>query len=151
MKASSTTLTYNPQQFAFCIEYFRNQLIKAQYLFSSLTLSASIGSSTLENIVVKSLSTVNLQQTSADSSFVQHNADVIEIKKYTNKFSHEAIRDVVVFFSFRDISSLEDHVHLLNQRYANEIAGWQALGDFLFFFLFFCFYGNISFFFFFFQ
>ena len=82
LKASTTTLTYNPQQFAFCIEYFRNQLVKAQYLFSSLTLSASIGSSTLENIVVKSLSTVNLQNTSSDTPNIEGNEDVIEIKKY---------------------------------------------------------------------
>lgn len=97
LKASATTLTYNPQQFAFCIEYFRNQLVKAQYLFSSLTLSASIGSSTLENIVVKSLSTVNLQQTSPGAPCIEGNEDVIEIKKYDS------------------ISSA--HTHLLLQRY----------------------------------
>lgn len=79
MKGSSTNLTYNPQHIAYCVEYFRNQLIKAKYLFSSLTLSASIGSSTLENIVVKSLSTINLQQNALHN---QNNEDVTGIKKY---------------------------------------------------------------------
>jgi hypothetical protein len=82
MKGSSTNLTYNPQHLAYCVEYFRNQLIKAQYLFSSLTLSASIGSSTLENIIVKSLSTINLRQPLLNAQDAQTNEDIIEIKRY---------------------------------------------------------------------
>ncbi len=66
----------------FCIEYFRSQLLKAQYLFSSLTLSASIGSSTLENIIVKSLSTINLQQKLSEPQDRQTKEDLNEIKKY---------------------------------------------------------------------
>ncbi|CAF1625778.1 unnamed protein product [Adineta ricciae] len=108
-KSNPTNLTYNPQQFAYCIEYFRNQLVKAQYLFSSLTLSASIGSSTLENIIVKSLSTIDLQQTTSNPQDAQNNEDVNEIK--------------------RDISTLEEHVHVLNQRYSNQVPGWQTLDD----------------------
>lgn len=107
MKGTPTNLTYNPQQFAFCIEYFRNQLVKAQYLFSSLTLSASIGSSTLENIIVKSLSTIDLQRGTTTGPESDNNEDIIEIKK--------------------DIINLEEHVNLLNQRFSNQIPGWQTL------------------------
>ncbi|UJR07576.1 hypothetical protein I4U23_011864 [Adineta vaga] len=109
LKGNPTNLTYNPQHLAYCVEYFRNQLVKAQYLFSSLTLSASIGSSTLENIIVKSLSTIDLQQTSSNFKNGQNNEDVIEIKK--------------------DISTLEENVYLLNQRFSNQIPGWQTLDD----------------------
>ncbi|CAF3054589.1 unnamed protein product [Rotaria socialis] len=109
LKNSSTNLTYNPQHIAYCIEYFRNQLIKAKYLFSSLTLSASIGSSTLDNIVVKSLSTINLQQTSSNGQDVQSIEDITGIKK--------------------DILNLEEYIYLLNQRYANHIVDWQTLED----------------------
>ncbi|CAF4786423.1 unnamed protein product, partial [Rotaria sp. Silwood2] len=108
LKGSSTNLTYNPQHIAYCVEYFRNQLIKAKYLFSSLTLSASIGSSTLENIIVKSLYTINLQQTLSNTQDAQNIEDIIGIKK--------------------DISNLEEYISLLNQRYANHIADWQTLG-----------------------
>ena len=80
-KGNPTNLTYNPQHLAYCVEHFRNQLVKAQYLFSSLTLSASIGSSTLENIVVKSLSTIDLKQATSNPQDAQNNEDVIEIKK----------------------------------------------------------------------
>ena len=80
-KGYPTNLTYNPQQFAYCIEYFRNQLVKAQYLFTSLTLSASIGSSTLENVIVKSLSTLDLHQTTSNPQDAQNNEDVNEIKR----------------------------------------------------------------------
>ena len=75
------TYTYNPQHLVFCIDYFRGELFKAQYLFASLTLSASIGSSTLENIVVKSLSTLNLQPTSTDLNDGQFNEDIIDIQR----------------------------------------------------------------------
>ncbi|CAF1539318.1 unnamed protein product [Rotaria sp. Silwood1] len=109
LKGSSTNLTYNPQHVAYCVEYFRNQLIKAKYLFSSLTLSASIGSSTLENIVVKSLSTINLQQTSSNVQDAQNIEDIVGIKK--------------------DILNLEEYISLLKQRYANHIADWQTLED----------------------
>ncbi|CAF1370069.1 unnamed protein product [Adineta steineri] len=108
-KGSSTNLTYNPQHLAYCIEHCRNQLVKAQYLFSSLTLSASIGSSTLENIIVKSLSSIDLRQSLLNPQDAQNNEDIIEIKK--------------------DISILDEHVHLLNQRYSNQIPGWQTLDD----------------------
>lgn len=80
-KSPPTNLTYNPQHFAFSIEYFRNQLVKAQYLFASLTLTASIGSSTLENIVVKSLSTADLQRGTTIGPESDNNEDIIEIKK----------------------------------------------------------------------
>lgn len=43
----------------------------------------------------------------------------------------QSLQLTLIFF-FRDISNLDDHVHLLNQRYASEIPGWQALGDFSF-------------------
>ncbi|CAF1966370.1 unnamed protein product [Rotaria magnacalcarata] len=108
-KNSSTNLTYNPQHIAYCVEYFRNQLIKAKYLFSSLTLSASIGSSTLDNIVVKSLSTINLQQTSSNGQDAQSIEDITGIKK--------------------DILNLEEYIYLLNQRYASHIVDWQTLED----------------------
>lgn len=87
LKNSSTNLTYNPQHICYCVEYFRNQLIKAKYLFSSLTLSASIGSSTLENIIVKSLSTINLQQTLLNGPDSQNIEDVNGIKKYSFEFN----------------------------------------------------------------
>ncbi|CAF1210167.1 unnamed protein product [Rotaria sordida] len=109
LKGSATNLTYNPQHIAYCVEYFRNQLIKAKYLFSSLTLSASIGSSTLENIIVKSLSTLNLQQTSSNTQDAHNIEDILGIKK--------------------DILNLEEYIGLLNQRYANRIADWQTLED----------------------
>ena len=92
LKGNSAILTYNPQQFAFCIEYFRNQLRKAQYLFSSLTLSASIGSSTLENVIVKSLSTIDLHQTPSNPSNLQTKEDLNEMKKYAflSRLSHQS-------------------------------------------------------------
>jgi hypothetical protein len=43
--------------------------------------------------------------------------------------------------SFRDISNLEEYVYLLNQRYSNQIPGWQTLGYFSF--LFICSHGNV--------
>jgi hypothetical protein len=82
VKGSSATLTYNPQHLAYCVEYFRNQLMKAQYLFSSLTLSASIGSSTLENVIVKSLSTTNFHRIPFNAQDALSNEDFIEIQKY---------------------------------------------------------------------
>ena len=39
-----------------------------------------------------------------------------------------------IFFIFRDISNLEEHVNLLNQRYSNQIPGWQTLGYFVYLF-----------------
>lgn len=106
-KNPPTNLTYNPQNFAFCIEHFRNQLVKAQYLFSSLTLTASIGSSTLENIIVKSLSTIDLQHATTIGPESDNNEDIIEIKK--------------------DITNLDEHVNSLNQRFSNQIPNWQTL------------------------
>jgi hypothetical protein len=47
-------------------------------------------------------------------------------------------------YFLRDISSLEEHVYLLNQRYFNQIPGWQTLGYFPFSFLFICSHSNIS-------
>lgn len=104
------TYTYNPQHLVYCLDHFRSELFKAQYLFASLTLAASIGSSTLENIVVKSLSSLNLQQTSTDLVDGQFNEDVIDIQ--------------------RDLCNLEEHLHLLNQCYSNQISDWQTIEDF---------------------
>ncbi|CAM4877431.1 unnamed protein product [Rotaria socialis] len=87
LKNSSTNLTYNPQHIAY----------------------SSIGSSTLDNIVVKSLSTINLQQTSSNGQDVQSIEDITGIKK--------------------DILNLEEYIYLLNQRYANHIVDWQTLED----------------------
>ena len=73
------TLTYNPQHLVYCVDYFRSELFKAQYLFCSLTLTASIGSSTLENIVVRSLSNMNFQINHFD---LQFNEDMTEIQRF---------------------------------------------------------------------
>ncbi len=115
----------------FCIEYFRSQLLKAQYLFSSSTLSASTGSAALENIIVKSLSTSDLQQTSSDPSDPQTREDLNQIKKYS--FLSPTVFNKY-FIYFRDISNLEQHANLLNQRYSNQISGWQTLGYFVYLF-----------------
>lgn len=102
-------LSYNPQHLVYCVDYLRGELIKAQYLFTSLTLTASIGSSTLENLPVKSLSTLNLQATCNPISSPQINEDLAELQ--------------------RDVASLEEHSLLLDQRFAPQISDWQTLGN----------------------
>ena len=92
----------------YCVDYLRGELIKAQYLFTSLTLTASIGSSTLENLPVKSLSALNLQATCNPTSSPQINEDLAELQ--------------------RDVASLEEHSSLLDQRFAPQISDWQTLG-----------------------
>lgn len=122
------TLTYNPQHLVYCIDYFRSELFKAQYLFSSLTLTASIGSSTLENIVVKSLSTLNLQQTSSDSPDGQFNEDIVDIQRLINGFFPSPFNGFSSSSSSRDLCNLEENLHLLNQCYSNQISDWQTIG-----------------------
>ena len=70
VKENSINLTYNLRHIVYCIEYFRNQLIKIDYLFSSLT---SFVSSTLDNLVIKSFNTTDLQFTPIDT---QNNGDI---------------------------------------------------------------------------
>ena len=123
------TYTYNPQHLVYCLDHFRSELFKAQYLFASLTLAASIGSSTLENIVVKSLSSLNLQQTSTDLVDGQFNEDVIDIQRWGISFSFETKLRKTKRFSFRDLCNLEEHLHLLNQCYSNQISDWQTIGE----------------------
>lgn len=103
------TFTYNPQHLVYCVDFFRSELYKAQYLFSSLTLTASIGSSTLENLIVRSLSTINVDQTPRNATDGQLVDDLLEMQ--------------------RDLVYLEEHVQLLNQCYAHQISDWQTLED----------------------
>ena len=78
LKESSIDLKFNPRHIAYCIEYFRNQLMKVDYLFSSLTLSTLSVSSTLDNLVIKSLTSIDLQLTHKDA---QNNEDIIGIRR----------------------------------------------------------------------
>lgn len=98
VKGTASPLTYNPQHFLDCMEYFRSELVKAQYLFTSLTLSASIGSSTLETILVRSLSNVDLQDPQRKASDGRNQEDLIEIKRFS-LLLRETINGPLFFFS----------------------------------------------------
>ncbi|CAF1556949.1 unnamed protein product [Rotaria magnacalcarata] len=109
-KGSSSTVSSNyPQNLVYCIEYFRNELAKAEYLFSSLTLSAAIGSATLDNINIQSFSISNIDQKPENHQDMKNFRDLIQIKK--------------------DISILEEHAYVLNQRYYSQIPDWHELDD----------------------
>ena len=81
-------LSYNPQHLVYCVDYLRGELLKAQYLFSSLTLTASIGSSTLDNLPVKSLSSLNLQPSCNPTDIPPlNNEDLTELQRYSSSLS----------------------------------------------------------------
>ena len=121
------------------MEYFRSELVKAQYLFTSLTLSASIGSSTLETMLVRSLSNVDLQDPQRNSSEGRNQEDLIEIKRFSLLLllllllllSEKVNRPLFFFSSFRDLVNVDEHIHFLGQRYAYQITDWQSLGFYL--------------------
>jgi len=71
-----------PQHLVYCIEYFRSELVKAKYLFSSLTLSSSIGTATLNSIQIKPVPISNLSQITEDHQDMQTSQDIIQIEKF---------------------------------------------------------------------
>jgi hypothetical protein len=64
------------------MEFFRSELAKSEYLFSSLTTSASIGSATLNSITVKPLFDPNFDQIPSNTEDLKHFKDIVQIKKY---------------------------------------------------------------------
>ncbi|CAF4708318.1 unnamed protein product, partial [Rotaria sp. Silwood2] len=99
--SASNILSHHPQNLVYSIEYFRNELVKAQYLFSSLISSASIGSATLNSVIIKPFLISNINQKSENNEDFQNIQDIIQITA--------------------DISILEEHAYVLNQRYYSQI------------------------------
>lgn len=79
---SSSLISHHPQHLVYCIEYFRSELVKSEYLFSSLTLSASIGTATLNSIKVKPMFDSNYDQPPTNNDDLQAFKDLIQLKKY---------------------------------------------------------------------
>ncbi|CAF0950598.1 unnamed protein product [Adineta steineri] len=105
---SSSLISYHPQHLVYCIEYFRSELVKSKYLFSSLTSSSSIGTATLNSTQVKPvINDFIIDQPTEDNQDMQATPDLIQIKK--------------------DISTLEGYAHDLTQRYYSQIPDWHTL------------------------
>ncbi|CAF0935538.1 unnamed protein product [Rotaria sordida] len=105
----SNILSHHPQNLVYGIEYFRGELVKAQYLFSSLISSASIGSATLNNVTIKPFSISNIDQKPENNEDMQIFQDLTQIKA--------------------DISLLEEHAYVLNQRYYSQIPDMHDTDD----------------------
>ncbi|UJR38611.1 hypothetical protein I4U23_031276 [Adineta vaga] len=103
---NSNTLIHHPQHLVYCIEHFRSELLKAKYLFNSLTNLSSIGTATLDNIQIKSISNSFYNQFQ-DENNRNDSQDSLQIKK--------------------DISILEDHAYVLSQQYYNHLSDWNNL------------------------
>ncbi|CAF0871325.1 unnamed protein product [Rotaria sp. Silwood1] len=109
--SASNILSHHPQNLVYCIEYFRNELVKAQYLFSSLISSASIGLATLNNVTIKPFPISNMDQKAENNEDIQNMQDIMQIKA--------------------DISILEEHAYVLNQRYYSQIPDMHESDDLL--------------------
>jgi hypothetical protein len=79
---SSNLISHYPQYLVYSIEHFRGELLKALYLFYSLTLSASIGTATLNSITVKAIFDPDNDQVSSNAEDMQNFQDRNQIKKF---------------------------------------------------------------------
>jgi hypothetical protein len=86
-----------PQHLVYCIEYFRSELVKAKYLFSSLTLLSSIGTATLNSIQIKANPISNIGQIKEDHQDMQTSQDLIQIEKFHFKIQFYFLNFLFIF------------------------------------------------------
>jgi len=123
-KSSTNINGYYPQHTVYCIEYFRNELVKSIYLLSSLTFSKDIPIATLNAIIV--------QPNPEDIQLDEQDMSLFQIIQLIKKFSSLCLFYFLItkiYFRCRDINQLEEYIYTLNQRYYTHLPDWHNLGN----------------------
>ncbi len=84
---SSSLISHHPQHLVYCVEYFRSELIKAVYLFYSLT--SFTDPPTLNSLTVKAIFEPNVDQIHSNTKDMQFFEDINQIKKYDFFFKNK--------------------------------------------------------------
>lgn len=104
-KSSTNITAYYPQHTVYCIEYFRTELVKSIYVFSSLTFS--------KDIPIVQLNSIITQPNPEDLQLDQQNMSSFQIIQSIKK----------------DVNQLEEYIYQLTQRYYNHLSDWNHFDE----------------------